>query len=154
MTREEIERMEAGRELDTLIAEKVMKLDVRKSESWVGDLTSLGSPGQKVTFIGEFTEEREWVEEGDYFWKDDEGASHVLPDYSTDIGAAWQVVEKIVKNNGSTVSFGYSGRIVNRAHVTIDRTTRKDLDLDFWVEANTMPLAICRAALLACEVMK
>ena len=66
-----------------------------------------------------------------------------IPHYSTDISAAWEVVEKLHKEND-----------------IFDVWHEKDTGFDWWCEvvnngdgwnvnAKTAPLAICRAALLA-----
>lgn len=64
--------MEAGRELDALIAEKVMGLH-RRGEYW------LSSDDHEVYVADTVPADRE----------------DFLPDYSTDIAAAWLVVEKL-----------------------------------------------------------
>ena len=62
--------MKAGRELDALVAEKVM--------GWTWDGKTAWSP----------TGSRLWMVRKDPYWW--------LPYYSTDIAAAWEVVEKLV----------------------------------------------------------
>lgn len=113
---------EAGRELDALIAEKVMGIEnilVERGEGrvgrWVQAWTWLGRGRCPSTVM-----------------------KHVLP-YSTDMAAAWQVVEKMdlfeldmLTWNGEWSVIAYSD-----GHVL--------------AEAPTAPLAICRAALAAAE---
>lgn len=64
------EQLPAGRELDALIAEHVM--------GWQ----------QVLTFTAD-------TKEGQYEWIDPDLTSQALPHYSTDIAAAWLVVQKI-----------------------------------------------------------
>lgn len=99
MTRDEILNMPAGREMDYLIAEKVLELSILK-----------------------------------------DGTGILLPidlqvkNYSTDIAAAWGVVEKF-----PTMSLTFRGK-----YWFCDLN---QVDFDY-TQADTAPLAICRAALL------
>lgn len=136
MTRDEILNMPAGREMDALVG-KMLGLDVRLSESWVGDLSILGV-SDKVTFVGEFTAEREWVDEGDFYYVDANG-SHRLLDYSTDIAAAWSITDKFYSVDLMRISNG----TIYECYVV------KKTNKDGHANAETAPLAICRAALLA-----
>lgn len=107
--------MDAGRELDTLIAEKVMGYHrATESEPYWNSLAV-------------------WVEENGERWEQ-------IPDYSTDIAAAWQVVEHL------------HGRVV------IDHWSRGAYKVMIYLpakppsveaSAESAPLAICRAALAA-----
>lgn len=128
MTREEIERMEAGRELDALIAEKVMEWEIHPHQT---HYINRNDGDTRFIICGEF-----------------------MP--STDIGAAWQVVEKMAElcKHGpyepefiEVICYGdktaYCGKIW--AH--------HDGDIPIIdASGNTVPLAVCRAALLAVEV--
>lgn len=70
--------MDVGRELDALVAEKVMDLRVRK------------------VIVSEWVRERNYADPGDYVidWSPDKTSS-LCPEYSTDIAAAWRVVNAI-----------------------------------------------------------
>jgi len=128
MTREEIERMEAGREMDSLIAEKVM------GWRWSGENKKWLIPPDDDPRIA-------WAA----LW-DKKGRPDWLPDYSTDIADAWQVVEKLH-------DLGY--------RVEINSTCDKGLyDVEVsksysngtvceCVVFQPISLAICRAALLS-----
>ncbi|MNR93666.1 hypothetical protein D3C72_247240 [compost metagenome] len=72
MTREEIKAMKPGRELDMLVAENVMGLSVIVERRPDG-----------IT----------WV-------KEDGREPYVLPSYSTDISAAWEVVKRLREEYG------------------------------------------------------
>lgn len=69
-----------------------------------------------------------------------------IAQYSTDIAVAWEVVEWIQKN-------GYSFELTEHADPQGDyilQVWRRDMERDdFIARAETVPLAICRAALLA-----
>ena len=128
MTRDEILNMPAGREMDALIAERVMGHEVNKN-------VTVWRTGGKT-----------WIEPyGEGFT--------TLAYYSTDIAAAWQIVELMTKN-------GYAPNLVNddngNWYLAFDGT--QDLGTVTFVTAFTdipelwcesAPLAICRAALLA-----
>lgn len=125
--------LEAGRELDSLVHRRVMELPV-VPDAW-------GLPMQP----------------GDHWTSDPHGTytgtptttGSPIPAYSTDIAAAWEVVEKLRER---------------RIFLSVDaHWDRFDVDAaigpslvvaaDFWerafATADTAPLAICRAALRA-----
>jgi len=116
----------AGRELDTLVAEKVM-----------GSLR----PTEPGLFCGEPSDDGKW------WWESYQGDTDISkwapPEYSTSISAAWEVVEKLL-HIGLDFTID-SGR---------DRTTGEvfhscridDINLTY---ADTAPHAICLAALKA-----
>jgi hypothetical protein len=124
-----VSELEAGRELDVLIAVKVM--------GW-HDIN-----GNAATTGGLLNDKREWKS---------------LPDYSTDIAAAWAVVEYLKKRNWSW-TFSHCAAAprteqdINEGHhhgtsagVRRDHYGTRPF---YWIYAETMPLAICRAALKA-----
>ena len=121
--------MKAGRELDALIAEKVMGL-TRHDESYVAE-----GVGKVLRFV----------------WRDGCGTcvysgDMFLPHYSTNIADAWTVVEKLVSTPGPngdhhSVQVDYSGDAV----VVIDENE----DWQVSAIASTAPHAICLAALRA-----
>jgi hypothetical protein len=112
----------AGRELDTLIAEKVM------------DMESAGDdPMLQWGINGPM-----WKARSGYHWDR-------LPAFSTDIAAAWQVVEKLGGHldiihwaDSDTWQVNFGSRDGRRPYT---------MPQDDWGE--TAPLAICRAALAA-----
>lgn len=140
--------MKAGRELDALVAEKVMGHRVTE-EPFDG--------GQGITGTSLF----EHTEPGDY---------KALPHYSTDIAAAWDVAVKMdlgVAPVEVYIGEGEPGgprRTVYAAFVLGGALTISDDDLldgnprlwlgeidGPWTVADTAPLAICLAALKAVE---
>jgi hypothetical protein len=110
--------MEAGRELDALIAERVM--------------------GWRQTLFSNFPDQLEPP--------DEPGKARSVPHYSTDIAAAWLVVEKMRLTHWVEVLvypelvFVRAGRLGDTHKVKVIRN-----------EAATSPLAICLAALKALE---
>jgi len=122
----DIDKLEAGPELDALVAARVMGLTVVRdpvSERGV----SIGEAGPK---------------------------GFDLKKYSTEIAAAWEVLEKLrcmlskgkfgwvhvcagPKNDGWEVQF-------------VQAKFMEPGEIDFFLQAETAPLAICRAALKAC----
>jgi hypothetical protein len=122
MTRDKILNKPAGREMDALVAEIVM--------GW--------------EYIPDKQERKTWSSTHWVNWKDSKGKTQLLVlSYSTDIAAAWQVVEKTMlldnydlMKDGENYIFGHYGKN------GIDPWTE-------FVRASTAPLAICRAALLA-----
>jgi hypothetical protein len=116
MTREEILAMPAGRELDSLISEKIM-----------GYVTH-----------GHFREKN--------------GVRILVQPYSTDISAAWEVVEKIQglrELNGCKVRLQVKILVI-RGIYTVSIIDYLNNDKCLGEEtANTAPEAICKAALIA-----
>jgi hypothetical protein len=135
-TREEILNMPAGREMDALVAEKVM------------EQTDFSHPG---FFWGEGT-----TEDGKDGWDgfqcprcnaDSEDGGKCCKHYSTSIAAAWEVVEKINKEHDVQIAIGKDEK-ENRVEVLLWGSDSG------CVYAPTAPLAICRAALLAVMEVK
>ncbi len=123
-----MEDLKPGRGLDKLIAEKVMgwteiKTEVIPETGW--DLYGVNSKG-----------------EGDF----------LIPDYSTDISAAWEVVEKLI-------SIGYMVDIQThtRFHqVQLEKLVGETDSGGIWqggesIEGQSAPHAICLAALKAIQ---
>jgi hypothetical protein len=130
MTRDEIFAEPAGPRLDAWVAEKVMGCLVHE-EQGLGRIRYCCGCGYK-------RDRGEYPHGSDGY--DGSRSERDLPDYSTDIAAAWQVVEKF-KQSGSFIQLwcGCSGPDAvwsARIHSWI-------------VTADTVPLAICQAALLA-----
>ena len=131
--------MEAGRELDALIAEMVMGL-TRHDESYMVD-----GAGKVLRFV----------------WRDGGGAcvysgDMFLPHYSTNIADAWEVVEKLGRWRGFDFmlvmpdpeqTFHLHTYEAGWYEATNDGPERRVVS-----DADTAPLAICLAALKAKEV--
>ena len=134
-----IDEMQAGRELDALIAEKVMKLpgvrkgDAKRYHAGTG-YAHLESPNE-------------------YYCdpQEDYSSGRILR-YSTDIAAAWQVVEMFHPKDGIETRCPKAVFYVTGLHdgtYRVDLTLRAGDNKNFGACADTVQLAICRAALKA-----
>lgn len=124
-----VDGMVAGRELDARVAEKVM--------AWTRSMTQ----------YGEFLRDAE------------HGVAPLfgvirgnLPFYSTDIAAAWSVVEELTRPGLQFMSdFMVQRNGQRRYFAQFLAEGLTDGLHNEWIEAETMPLAICCAALAAVE---
>lgn len=118
--------MNPGKELDALIAEEVMGYEVVECDDDIITIQSMSG----------------WVR---------------VPDYSTDLAAAWQVVEKLDQMMPKTWSFSLHGSGTEWC-VGIDSNDGQFLQnaagVQIYQQAETAPLAICLAAIKACEAAK
>lgn len=117
--------MNAGRELDALVAEKVMGFS---PVEWSGQ------PGDMALVYG------------------DQETGGIVPRYSTNVGAAWQVVEKMSALSWrATVCWAPADawNAEERAVVTYSGGETNQDDIE--AIAPTVPLAICLAALKVVE---
>jgi hypothetical protein len=129
--------MKAGRELDALVAEKVMGLKVghakikRKESDYGCALFINDATGEDCT--------------GVLFEGKEVAGRYEIPPYSTDIAAAWEVLMTFIKSGcaGSVWGDGHSGY---GAMVTSDKG-RFEVDC-----VESAPLAVCLAALKAVGV--
>lgn len=120
MNREQIMNMEPGRELDALVAENVL-----------GWTASFGPWG--IT---------------DYWTNDKMESTHKVGEFkpSTDIATAWEVVEKIQK----THHFMLSRDVRYKQYMALFEIHGDEPPYEpFEYESDSMPEAICKAALLA-----
>lgn len=144
MTRDEIEAMPAGRELDRLVAEKVMGWSIYRYDKDIPEncyfmlVTEQYDPVTED--MGLRAGERKTEEEA---WNDN---YH----FSTDISAAWEVVEKIGEKR---FDVEIMRRTDGRYFATCIKVGNplKDRLFEVHAEAGAAPLAICKAALLAME---
>ncbi len=119
MTEQEIDNMPAGREMDALIAEKVMMFPM-------------------AAIPHALTKDKRVIDKGDHAWLE-------CKCYSTDIAAAWEVVEKLMpscEQGNPEINRGFDGK-KPAWHVYFDGGDRGH------AIGETISLAICRAALLA-----
>jgi Phage ABA sandwich domain len=179
------DRVEAGRELDALIAEKLLgwRWFAVGAEKWIrvglwppedGRHTRWNLPSSAVDVTGreqEYKRFSEWYRCGSYGNNPTTG----LPHYSSDIGAAWLVVEAL-RQQGWLVEvkempdgFPFLGpddmdpqpRIFRRACCFLHwvstqgvDNTRRYIHLHPSGLGHTTPEAICRAALDSVELLK
>lgn len=126
--------MIAGRELDALIAEKVMG---RKVERWRyfedGYASTALRPRGKAESTGVLI-------------------TNNLPAYSTDIAAAWQVVERLNDRFSIEIMALTSTVLCSNTRFRVDMFDHEALAPRTEVHAATAPLAICLAALKAIGV--
>ena len=126
ISKEEIMRLQAGREIDLLVAEQVMGWQVETD----------GAKLRKLSGYFSRDEGRRW-------WRNPEGGWHCdPPGYSSDIKDGWKVVERM-NMNGKPLSL-FQGSDGNR--VAFDEPGA--VAPAFTVEKSLL-LAICKAALIA-----
>jgi hypothetical protein len=133
MNREQIENMPAGREMDALIAKEVMGLEVLD-----------------VPIVPREVFNRHWLTDAahrEFMKAYPDGGAKTVSHYSTETSAAWEVVEKL-HSMGAWLSIsiipGYKTWDVRGV---LNENTREEHR--FINHAESAPLAICRAALLA-----
>lgn len=143
----DVNELEAGRELDALVAEKVMGLTLRGADRCI-----VPNPGEAGYHVGFHIIER----------ADPEHLLGYVPRYSTEIAAAWRVVEKLQEatredddscllvihftgtSTGYVASFAGCPYDVDGLEATPQKFPRSAM-------GETAPLAICRAALLSVQ---
>lgn len=132
MTRDEILNMPAGREIDALIEENIFKSV--SCNNWA---------------IQRYYPE-EWIRINSSCEHERCHPLGFVPRYSTDISAAWEVVEKFVEQDCKCHIYRYGnwnkkdGKRCWQVFLGDNK-----YNLFPYAEADTAPLAICRAALLA-----
>jgi hypothetical protein len=130
----DIDELEAGRTLDALIALEVMGLGIAKA----GTIESLGFPQARGEKPSVFPPKcvTMGIKEDDNVLED----GSPIPPYSTEIAAAWGVFEKVFQGSSER------GFAVARENTWIIYEISGH-DLDYVMDGDTAPLAICRAAL-------
>lgn len=141
--------LKAGRELDALIAEKVM--GEPPMLSW-----QVLSPDEKSSCLGGTKDECErWLAEHarnfpySVYAGYHVGAWRRYARYSTDISAAWRVVEKMHEQGFAFFRVEADTPPNTRVQEWIAGFHRKGEQTAYWKGADTAPLAICLAALNA-----
>jgi hypothetical protein len=130
MNREQTLAMQPGRELDALVAEKVMGLCVLDSVNMYGDGCVVSDAGMD-----------EWEKHREYGKVDD---PDLLEPYSTHIAAAWEVVEKMKAT--------HICKVVGLSSTGEWFASIKPKEAGIFSShayAPTAPEAICKAAILA-----
>lgn len=150
LTKEQIEAMPAGRDMDKLIALQVMGYTMYHYDKDVAEMCYymlLDAEGDAVVFRANYREGEHATEEK--AWAD-------CPAFSADIAAAWQVVDKL---RADGYGHGHTLPSPLPAHfdplprwALISWTFYKPDHKTGYNRAETTPLAICRAALLATPV--
>ena len=139
--------MEAGRELDALIADKVMGM--APCDAWrPWNMGSAGGPMVAISY--EDGRCKNGHERGKCYSVVMNGPAGGCPKYSTDIAVAWSVVEKLNENGWYVWVFSHGahyGCWMERFDVNKDDTVSERRIPA--CEADTAPLAISLAALKA-----
>ncbi len=126
INREDIMSLNAGHEIDILVAEQVM--------GWQPE-----TDGAELRRLSKYFT----LDGGRRWWRNPEGGWHCdLPGYSSDIKDGWKVVERM-KTNGKSLSL-FQGSYGNK--VAFDKP--EATELDYIVDKNLL-LAVCKAALIA-----
>ncbi len=138
MTKDEITSMPAGIEMDTLIATKVMGISVIAFNTALCPYC-----GSEMRYCGI----RSWCSACN------EWRYSAYKDYSDDMSAAWEVVEKIgeKKYRQFYLCTNFSSEFGNQFYAEIFENNGDGESMEFIVcsaTADTASLAICRAALL------
>ena len=137
------DEIEAGRELDALIAEHVMGWEWWRSS--VSGRRSLFAPGAIPRGEDEwFCERADGSERLVFDWK-----TVRIPPYSTEIGAAWAVAEKLKALGRDSVMLSNEGDGWECEITVSDELYAKGWRSASWQGA--APFAICRAALKVVE---
>jgi len=132
MTREQIEVMPAGEAIDEMIAGRLFGIVKCSGHEPVDCPNQFNHAAFKCKKCGAF----KWA--SDNRWQE----KIEIPCYSTDIAAAWEVVEKFTKDKiDVNVQYLFEGECDNGVDWNC-------LIGESMLEADTAPLAICRAALL------
>lgn len=140
MNRAEILSMEAGRELDMLIATQIMEWTDIRAMAAEEDLWGI-VPGTRLLIgKGTLADDENWIE-----------VSEMVPDYSTNITAAWMVMKKMM---GMDHVVGFHVEWLPHMNPQPCASFQHNpkgtkSNILFWHYAETVPLAVCHAALLA-----
>ena len=136
-----MEDLQAGRGLDIRVAKEVLHYQVKMTRSWGRNFFVLyGEAGQRVDDWHLLqTEEEAWKK--------------ATPHFSTDVAAAWQIVEHIVANKSGEF------RLIHRQTYGPEPQFaagfgKAPCEEPKYILGETGPLAICRAALKAVEAEK
>ena len=143
--------MKPGRELDALVAEKVMGWT--RFQGYDNTPEEIRSPNKRDDGM-RWHHKEIWGEQVGGKWKRRACAEcGDMPDWSTDIAAAWEVVEKMATQRiqlwvgPSQACTNYGCEIINNT----ERDERDEDDADYTF-CDTAPHAICLAALKAVGV--
>jgi hypothetical protein len=125
MNREEILHLDKGQEIDTLVASQVMGWQVETDPYRVKRLEHYFSPPKN----------------GKWWRKPDGGWQNSPPAYSSEIDAAWQIVDRM-NSRGQTL---FMLKAVDSNQAAFDHPVANPS----YVTEKTLMMAICKAALLA-----
>ncbi|MMZ47208.1 hypothetical protein D1872_88440 [compost metagenome] len=116
---------------------------------------SMGSRGRNVWIAVEVMGKKESII--NYGWISSEGFDHYPKDYSTDMSAAWEVIQKM-KGKGFSFTIGEASEksgsvILNEANLGDQMCNFHIVTKNIFIHVfrETMPEAICLAALIATQ---
>lgn len=138
MTKEKILAMKPGRELDVLVAKKIFRIEV-EWDYRVGDINHVLPKlpylkGKPRMVLGPMAH----------------SVSNTIYEYSTEISAAWQVVENLFTDGFHIIIMTvYIHNTEPKYKVLVQQILRIGTPKDCEVEADSAPEAICKAALIA-----
>ena len=133
--------MDAGRELDALVAGKVMGWTCVRTESGWDNGPDPVTGGPQIGWYGQPPGEE---------WEGNSG--QIIEEYSTDIATAWKVVEVLAKKGYALALQAPDSVDMNECYRRFKRWTADFSQMEYpstEAEADTAPLAICLAALNA-----
>jgi len=142
MTKDEIMALEAGRELDVLVAETMGWVWLRFKPSHKKDVGFVRKPYPPDSWEAAHKSRANGDEPLSRLW------DYNMPHYSTGVAAAWGVVEKL-----TPLKFGFNLAIESPPGPQGDWEALfyNGASHNFYAYADTVPLAICRAALSISE---
>ncbi len=146
MTREEIEALPAGRELDALVSCQVCGRPAALKPMYNTGCDGF-VPCPFCERPGDYGGACAQEHQGEDYCREGEDGLEWVPAYSADIAAAWQVVEELGVD-GWEYEIGNSGE-GERKHYTLLVSGGPATGVWELGDGPTPPLAICRAALLA-----
>ncbi len=166
LTSSAIDALPAGRELDALVAEQVMgwecvhRMTLLPKEIWVAEAEREFEAEYGTKPPSGWAMDQTWADySGDHppKWCEKcqkrpsqfQSGQYVLRPYSTSIGAAWEVVEKLNKKFHLRLISPFEPGEPYFAGFSPHGMTGWDGRPHFEAGADTAPLAICRAALKA-----
>jgi hypothetical protein len=133
------EKLEAGRELNALIAEKIMGWKWYAYTHELARALFEDAPARQLLGLG-------YIIPATMNEPIAEGALEEVEPYSTDIAAAWEVVKHAIKTKGAHWEIASGSLGWQAAVVTPDHGTSMAIE-----RGESAPLAICRAALKVAE---
>jgi hypothetical protein len=119
---------------------ELRELDARVAEKVIGITPLLVEDELHV-----FTVNRRFLQPGDYYYLDTDNSRIEVPHYSTDIAAAWQVIEKMYEYGCHIVSIAAVREWRAKYECVIGAIGNVHTEIN--VDADTAPMAICLAAL-------
>lgn len=141
-TRDTILAMEAGPELDALVDKRLM------ADSWDFQCPECGSHHFGTNASDDSGSCHDEFGRG-CRWCGPREACKRIESYSTDIAAAWEVVEKLVKpGHYNELSYHHDGENLDEPNLLAFMSMSLRDSYCVCATAPTAPLAICRAALL------